>query len=200
MKVVSGKVSIVMRILVFAFSPASALAGPVVFHEEGFESGFPTGSSALGSWAVVNSSASAHDGSAGADIDGPTGPGGDTLTLPISSAGYHSLVASIWAQVRSGFEGDDQVLVEWTSDGGDRATLQVISNRAAGGWELYSFNLPPSADDNADLALIFTAQLSSTGDRMNFDSLTLTGIPIPEPTPLSLLSLGALTLVRRRFV
>ncbi|MFH1170169.1 MAG: PEP-CTERM sorting domain-containing protein [Candidatus Vogelbacteria bacterium] len=183
---------------ILGFLPASTLAGPVMIWSEGFENGFPPEASVTGSWSVINSPTSAHSGSSGADIDGPTGTNGDVLFLPLSSVGYQDLGWEYWLKVRDGLETGDQVLAQWTVDGANWETLATYTNQVAGDWQLATFDLPISADNNSNLAFRFFANLANSSDRMNFDDITLSGTPVPEPATLGLLALGALTVARRR--
>lgn len=183
-------------ILVFSILPATGRAGPV--WSTGFEGGFPSGASVTGHWTVIGSSASAHSGSDGADVVGSTDPGGDVLSLPISSVGFQGLGLEYWFKVRSGLEVDDQVAVEWTPDGAIWQTLAAYTNQVAGDWQLATFDLPADANDNPNLALRLVATLSSSGDRMNFDDIVITGTAVPEPTTLGLLMIGAVALLRHR--
>ena len=183
--------------MVFGFWPAKGFAGPVVW-SEGFENGLPPG--ANGSWSVIGSPASAHSGSYGADIDGPTGTNGDILFLPTPSTGYQNLGFEFWSKIRTGdLEANDQVVVEWTPDGVNWATLITDTDQAADDWQFATLDLPAAADDNPALALRLWANLSSSGDRMNFNDFVLTGQPIPEPTAIGLLAIGALAFLRRRY-
>jgi hypothetical protein len=176
-----------------------AARGDVIW-QDGFESGsFAAWSSANGAWRVVTSPQSAHSGSRGADIAGPTlEPGGDELVLEQSSLGFEELEFSYWYKVREGLEMGDLVRVEWTDDGQSWSPLATYTELSAGDWQFASFALPGAAANNPDLGLRFQAELGSGSDRFNLDDALLEGAVIPEPSTLLLLTLAVAAARRTR--
>jgi len=195
MRNLSGRARVAVTGMVLAFGlspPVSALAGAVTIWETGFETGFPPEISVIGNWSVITSSAAAHSGAKGADIVGPNGrsddPFGDALMVTVDARGYRGLSLGFWSKVRGELESEDDLTVQWSTDGVTWDDLISFTTASTGDWAFSSLDLPSGADDDPDLKLRFFALFSSAGDRMGFDDLALTGTLVPEPSTFTFLS------------
>ena len=166
--------------------------------ESGVELGWPAEASWNGLWAVQVSSLSAHTGSRGVNVVGPSASAGDALWFGLSASGYQDLTWEYYYKIRDGLEVGDSVLSEWSSDNGETwLPLVTYTESAAGDWQLASFVLPASASNNSNLVFRFVATLGGSTDRMNFDDFKLSGVVTPEPITLLLFGLGVLIYHRR---
>lgn len=190
--------SVVAVALVFGFLPTGTLAGPVMIWSEGFETGLGEWTSSSGNFSAITSSL-AFDGARYLNVVGPSAPGGDTLSVRVSSEGYEELLFEGYRKVYTGgIEGTDRLSIQWAVDGLNWQTPVTFSDLPADDWSLFSFSLPEEANDNPNLAFRWLAEFDTASDRMLVDGLSLTGVP--EPATLGLLSLGAFAGVcRRRF-
>jgi hypothetical protein len=186
---------LLMAVFLSGLVMVSPARGDTVW-ESGVEAGWPAGASWNGLWTVQASSLSANTGSRGVNIVGPSASGGDAFWLDLPSYGYQTLTWEYYFKIRDGLEVGDQVTAEWTSDGQTWLSLATYTETAAGDWQLASFVLPATANDNGDLKFRFLAKLGGSTDRMNFDDFKLSGALTPEP--VTAVFLGVILLLKRR--
>ena len=181
-----------------------AEAGPVTIWQDGVDSGsFDPAWTKTGAWTIVTSSSAAHDGTRGVDITGPTSGGGDVLELQVSTVGYQDIEFTDWSKVRAALESTDSLVTQVSTDGGQSwQNLKTYANLPAGDWSKDSFPLPIEADNNPNLEIRLWATFDSGSDRTGFDTFVLSGTPVPEPSAVAILGVGAasLALWRRRFL
>jgi len=166
--------------------------------EDNFEAGNLNKWSAMsGNWTTVASSASAHEGTRGLNIQGNTDPDEDVLTVHLSTIGYPNLGLRYWAKARDGLEVGDIVTVEWSLDAAIWHQLANYTNLPTGEWFQENFPLPAEAL-NTEIDLRFRATLGGATDRMNFDEIMISSDPVPEPSGLVLVGLLSPFLIRRK--
>ena len=183
--------------LIFGLFPASLFAGTVPIWGTGFETGLGgEWSSSSSNFSVVNSSL-AFEGTHYLNVIGPSGTGGDTLSLPTPSVGYDTLSFEGQRRIYAGLESTDRLSIQWKVDGLDWQTPVIFSGLPVGDWSPFLFNLPAEASDNPTLTFRWLAEFDGANDRALLDNLSLSGQPVPEPATLGLLVLGALTGARR---
>lgn len=184
--------------ILFLFPTHSAKGAPI--WSDSFESGnFANWSEAGANWTIVTSLLSAHSGLRGADIKGDTALGGGALLVNLATSGTPNVEVGYWYKVRDTLDSADWVAVEWSANNTDWQTLALYSGVPAGDWQYANFALPSEAGDNPDFSLRFVANLSSATDRMNIDDVTISSIPVPEPSfALSTSAFVGLALMRRR--
>jgi len=159
--------------------------GPNELWRENFESGgFTDWDSVVGdNWDVIHHDVSAHTGGYGADVRGNTEPDDDIITKMIDTSGWRNLELNLWFKLREGFEGTDEVVVEYTTDGGATWQLantydQAFFNGTEDIWDEITLPFPTGAANNPDFGFRFRAYLNGSTDRVNFDDLVLHGEPM----------------------
>lgn len=169
-------------VVAFCVLAQSQYAKAEIIWTNGFESGdFSEWTSVSGSWGLVHSSTGAHSGEYRASVDGATSLDGDVLLLAVSTAGYEDLQWNYWYKVNSGLEEADFVFAEWSANGGtDWQVLADYTKLPAGDWQLASFDLPETADNNPLCQFRFRVILGSSADCMSVDDVALTTTPEPN--------------------
>jgi len=166
----------------FVVYTPNALAATTLF-SDGFESGnFNAWNIHDAHWSVTTGNA--HNASAyKAEAKGDTGPTDDLLQKNISTVGYYSINLSYWFRIIS-LDNTDHVYVEYSTNGGvNWQQLADYTNRTADiDWVNASYNLPSTADNNANFVFRFRVHTNSNNDIFYLDDVSLTGTPIPSAT------------------
>jgi hypothetical protein len=84
-----------------------------------------------------------------------------------------------------GFRSNDQLLSFWSQDGG--TTLNSLGTHSLNSLNTFvseSFNLPSSAQNLADITLVFRFQGDIGNDNARVDNVLLTGVASPVPGPI----------------
>ncbi len=199
-----GRVLVVAAAVIFGFLPASTLAtDPVPISPiEGFELGLPVGAINVGTGTVVALTSGAHSGVRRFQFVGDTDPTTvSSLTLaPVDVTGYSNVSLEFASKFNFGIEGNDLAAVRVSSFDNPLLTPIIVpfSNQPTGDWSIVTIDLPAELS-NHQLSFSFTADFNSaSGDAWSIDDVGFFGTPVPEPATLALLSLGALTAIRRR--
>ncbi|MEK7585586.1 MAG: PEP-CTERM sorting domain-containing protein [Patescibacteria group bacterium] len=203
MKRASGRLIVVMGLLTLGVLPVKALAGPAVaFQSEDFELGLGK-KWAVGSdkFSVVDSSL-AFSGDKYLNLTGPSATGGDSLLWETSSAGYENISVSGYMKIHAALELTDRLSLGWSVDGLTWQIPIILSGSPVNEWTPFSFDLPATADNNAQLTLRWLAEFDGASDRVLVDQLSLTGSPVsvPEPSLLSLFGVGLVACLSRRYL
>jgi hypothetical protein len=105
-------------------------------------------------------------------------------TLTLSTVGFTNLTLSYnWSS--SGSESNDQLLSFWSQDGG--TTLNSLGTHSLNNLNTFvseSFNLPSTAQNLADITLVFRFQGDMGNDSARVDNVLLTGVASPVPGPI----------------
>lgn len=188
-------------LVLMAAALTTSAASATVIWSDGFESAAPLveqGWSVVGGqWKRVSSALAAHSGTAGLDIQGAAVLDAEVLGRTISTVGYESVSLEYWYKIRDGLEAADHVWIDWSADGNSWQTLVEYTALPAGDWLLASIPLPLAAANNPALGVRLRAQLGGSTDRMNFDDLSIVGVPVPEPSMVALMVLASVCLRRR---
>ncbi len=101
-------------------------------------------------WTAINNYAEAKPG------NGSASPSEGTTTLQriISSSGYESIIVGYGRQLED-FESSDFFNISWSIDGSTYTSLESNSTGGDSSFVSKSFNLPSSANNNANLRLKF---------------------------------------------
>ena len=188
--------SAVMLILFSYGLGAELRAGPVLVAEEGFNNGLPANLAVTGDGISVINSSLAFEGSGYLNLQGPSQVGGDFALWSVPTTGFENLELSGWYRIHSALEEGDRFAILWTEGAVIQGELFSTGPAVVGDWTPVSFNLPPAANNNPDLGIVFLLEAGSSADRVLVD---LTSVrQVPEPATLTLLVLGACAFHRRR--
>ena len=135
-------------------------------------------------WDVINNygSHTAHSGTKRAVTKGSAT--NDSLIKATSTVGYKNLVLSYWYKVDDAISSSKHVITEWSNDSGlSWNQLFDLTNTDTTTWTQNVLNLPtdaatPNADNTAGFQFRFRSTLSS-GKKVSFDDVLLTGTPMP---------------------
>ncbi|MCX7746495.1 MAG: S-layer homology domain-containing protein [Clostridia bacterium] len=106
----------------------------------------------------------------------------DYIEKNISTEGYHRIQLEYFRLVRY-FESGDHFFVQWTADGINWITLEDTMGSTA--WTHQIWQLPSSADNNANFKIRFAAK-ASAGHWTYVDNVILKAKPLsPMPTPVT---------------
>ena len=167
-------------------SATSAAVVSTTIFSSGFESS-PIFSDWTSSDTKWTNTTSEHQGAHAAKVNGQTGANNDALTKFASTTGYKDITFSYWYRAddlesrtctnNNNCSGhDDVVLAQYTLDGTNWVTLDIISKIGSDGQYHEKIDTLPSATaDNANFGLRFSANLDAGNDTVRIDDVLLTG-------------------------
>jgi hypothetical protein len=148
-----------------------------VLSSDSFESGtFSLWSSFDSEWDIKDWGG--HTGTNFASVDGASGTSTEpSLVMATSTLGATGLSLSFWHRDQGGFEADDKLFVEWSTDGSTwtNAVTFADGDEANSTWKKWEGNLPAGAENQAALQIRFRAAFDAHGDNFFLDDVTLSG-------------------------
>lgn len=179
-------------------------ASAATIFSDGFESG--TVGSAPTGWTVTNSPnapvspqtpwsvVSTNTGSGLRSIE--TMPGSpntitSTLEIPVSTSGFQTIVFEYGRQLgeTSGgsFEAADEFKASWSSDGTSFLPLETINAQSTdANYVSKLFNLPTSANNNANLRIRFECKTNAQNEFCRLDTVNITGTVIAPSSNITI--------------
>lgn len=168
---------VVMASLVFVAPGRASTA--VSFFNDGFESGD------FSAWNVpgTNWSISSSDAASGTKKSVVIGSvDGSSLGKNISTQGYETIQLSYSYKILESLEGNDSVVVEWSSDGTNWNSVADHHNLSSGAWTVNTVSLTAGANNNPNFRFRFKASLGSSSDKFALDNVYLSGTQILSTT------------------
>ncbi|MBY0539277.1 peptidoglycan-binding protein [Patescibacteria group bacterium] len=171
-----------LTILALLITSAGALlafpqnAQAATLFSDGFETGnFSQWSAADNDWDIINDT---HGGSSAAEVKDANG---DELRKNISTVGSQNIVLSYWYKIPGGLSADDELEVQWSSNGGSTWTTIVNydDSPTQSNWLQASHSLPSGANNNANFRIRFYGSSLSSSDKFRLDDVLLTGDAMP---------------------
>lgn len=145
---------------------------------DGFESGdFSNWSSVGGDWDIINDT---HAGSDAAEVK-DTGSSSDELRKNVSTSGSQNITLSYWYKIPAGLSSDDEVIVQWSNNGGStwNDVINYDDTATVSNWVSASHVLPSGANNSANFRFRFFASSLSSSDKFRLDDVLLTGDAMP---------------------
>ncbi len=166
-------------------------ASVVLWDSGGFEVPWGPEVTADPSWMRIKSSL-AFDGEWYLNAVGVTDPGGDNLTILVSTEGYQSLALEGFYRIHGAFEASDYLGFQSSPDDGITWNeFFVLTDEPIGEWKPFSAPIiPDDGEDNENFAFRLALRADSGSDRALFDNLVLSGVAVPEPGTLLMAVLG----------
>lgn len=160
----------------------------------------PSGTSTTFGGSLINAVGADPAGNAFAYSNGTSAPNGSTLIFQVNSSTstYSNLVAT-WAATRSA-SGFSTNTVEGSADGSTWYGLTATSVPTAFALQTVSFSSVPQLANIGTFYVRMTFTGATTGGTTRVDNFQINGdvAPVPEPTSLAAIGIGAVALIRRK--
>lgn len=100
----------------------------------------------------------------------------------LSTVGYNNIALSFWYRITGDdFSGSDELMVQWSNDGGSNWTTQTnYDGTNVGNWTLASFNLPAGAANDSGFQIRFRADDLEDQETFRLDNVSVVGDEICE--------------------
>ncbi len=109
--------------------------------------------------------------------------GTSNLSRTISTSGFQSIIVKYDRQIAGGFESDDNFKASWSIDGISFNIMEEVSTPGTDtSFAPKTFNLPSSADNNANFEIRFECTTDAQTESCKLDNVIIEGTAIPIQT------------------